>query len=57
MPDEVTVEGGGAPSVSSTQQLTVSGEPLPFGVQSYELVAVQRETAHPRLRPALTRSS
>ena len=37
LPNEVTVEGGVAPRVSSTQQLTVSGEPTPFGVQSYEL--------------------
>jgi hypothetical protein len=37
LPDEVTVEGGGAPRVSSTQQVTVSGEATPFGVKSYEL--------------------
>ena len=35
--DEVRVEGGGAPTVSSTQQVTVSSEPTPFGVQHYEL--------------------
>jgi uncharacterized repeat protein (TIGR01451 family) len=37
LPDEVTVEGGGAPRVSSTQRLTVSSEPTQFGIQSYEL--------------------
>ena len=33
---EASVEGGGAPSVSSTQRLTVSEEPAPLGVQEYE---------------------
>ncbi|MFI4971279.1 MAG: hypothetical protein ACHP7H_01255, partial [Hyphomicrobiales bacterium] len=37
LPNEVTVEGGGAPRVSSTQHVTVNGEPTPFGVQGYEL--------------------
>lgn len=37
LPDEVIVEGGGAPRVSITQRLAVSGEPTPFGIQSYEL--------------------
>jgi hypothetical protein len=37
LPNEVTVEGGGAARVSSTQQLTVRGEPARFGVQGYEL--------------------
>ena len=37
LPDEVTVEGGGASRVSSIQHVTVSGEPTPFGVQDYEL--------------------
>ena len=35
--NEVTVEGGGAPVATSAQQLTVSGEPTPFGIQSFEL--------------------
>jgi hypothetical protein len=33
----VTVEGGGAASLQSTQALRVSGEPTQFGVQHYEL--------------------
>ncbi len=37
MPNEVVVEGGGAPRAASTQQLTVSGEKVPFGIRSYEL--------------------
>jgi hypothetical protein len=32
--DHLTVEGGGAPRATSTQQLTVSGESTPFGIQS-----------------------
>jgi uncharacterized repeat protein (TIGR01451 family) len=35
--NEVTAEGGGIGRVSSTQRLTVNGEPTPFGVQDYEL--------------------
>jgi hypothetical protein len=37
LPDEVSVEGGGAPPVSSIQHVQVSGEQVPFGVQAYEL--------------------
>ncbi len=40
LPDQVSVEGGGAPNrASSTQQVRVSGAPTPFGVQDqgYEL--------------------
>ena len=40
LPDEMSVQGGGAPhGSSSTQQLNVSGAPTPFGVQTsgYEL--------------------
>ncbi len=37
LPDEMSVEGGGAPRVSNVQQVTVSGEPAPFGVYNYEL--------------------
>jgi hypothetical protein len=35
IPDEMSVEGGGAPSgASRVQDVTVSGEPTPFGVQA-----------------------
>ena len=37
LPDEVSVEGGGATSASSVQHVTVSAEQLQFGVQGYEL--------------------
>ncbi len=37
LPMEVSAEGGGAAAVSSAQRVQVSGEPVPFGVQSYEL--------------------
>jgi hypothetical protein len=37
LPSQVTVEGGGAPKASSTQQLLVNGGPTPFGIQRYEL--------------------
>jgi hypothetical protein len=37
LPEEVTVEGGGAARVSSIQQVVVSGEATPFGVSGYEL--------------------
>ena len=37
LPDEVTVEGGGVPRVSSIQHVSVNSEPTPFGVQAYEL--------------------
>jgi hypothetical protein len=33
---EVTVEGGGAPGVSSTSSLRISGEPTKYGVSSFE---------------------
>ncbi len=37
LPNTVSVQaGGGAAGATSTQQLTVSGEPAPFGAQSYE---------------------
>ena len=37
LPEEVSVEGGGALSTSSVQHVTVNGEATPFGVQGYEL--------------------
>ncbi len=37
LPNEVTVEGGGAAQASSTQELLVNGSPIRFGVQGYEL--------------------
>ncbi len=39
LPDEVGVQGGGAPSAASVQHLTLSGQETPFGVASggYEL--------------------
>ena len=48
LPDEVSVRGGGAPSVSSVQQLTLSGRETPFGVApaGYEL-GPSRETGAP----------
>ena len=33
----VQVEGGGAPTVSSTEPVKISGEPVPFGVQRYDV--------------------
>src|SRR5665213_3541978 len=35
--NETTVSGGGAPTASGTQTLTVSSEPTPFGIERYEL--------------------
>jgi hypothetical protein len=35
--NEVSVTGGGAPSVSVSRPVTVSEEPVPFGVESYEV--------------------
>src|SRR5665213_3317494 len=35
--NETTVSGGGAPTASGTQAVTVSSEPTPFGVERYEL--------------------
>ncbi|MGP0100937.1 MAG: hypothetical protein ACLPUT_04850 [Solirubrobacteraceae bacterium] len=37
LPDEVSVQGGGAQSISSIQHAVISGDPTPFGVQSDEL--------------------
>jgi hypothetical protein len=37
LPNETTVEGGGAPHVSRTDDLKVNGEHTPFGVQDYAL--------------------
>ncbi len=37
LPNEVTVEGGGAAQDSSTRELLVNGSAVPFGVQAYEL--------------------
>ncbi len=45
LPDAVNVEGGGAPAVSSAQHLHVSGEPVPFGIQGYELLPLQEDGA------------
>ena len=36
-PNTVSVEGGGAPAVSRTQEVTVSAQEAPFGVQGFEL--------------------
>jgi hypothetical protein len=41
--NQVTVEGGGAPSATSSQPLTVSGEEIPFGLQRYELSPFNEE--------------
>jgi hypothetical protein len=35
--DEASVVGGGAPAASAARQLTVSDEPVPFGVDLYEM--------------------
>jgi hypothetical protein len=43
LPNEVTVEGGGAPRVSRTLPVTVSGEATPFGIQDYELTPSNEE--------------
>ncbi|HTZ64056.1 MAG TPA: hypothetical protein VMB51_08125 [Solirubrobacteraceae bacterium] len=43
LPNEIIVEGGLAPRVASTQQLTVSGEPVPFGIRSYELTPLNED--------------
>jgi hypothetical protein len=43
LPDEVTVEGGGASKASSTQQLLVNGSPTSFGVQHFELSPSQED--------------
>jgi hypothetical protein len=43
LPNEVTVEGGGAPRTSSTQQITVSGETTPFGIHGYQLTPVNED--------------
>jgi hypothetical protein len=37
LPNHVTVEGGGGPAVSSTEQLLVNGSPTSFGLQRFEL--------------------
>jgi hypothetical protein len=37
LPNEVTVEGGGAPKAASTQPLIVNGSPASFGIQHFEL--------------------
>jgi hypothetical protein len=36
-PNEVQVSGGGAPATSQRRELTISGEPTPFGVRNYEM--------------------
>jgi hypothetical protein len=36
-PNVATITGGGAPSATATQPLTVSASPTPFGVSAYEL--------------------
>ena len=41
--NEVTVEGGGAARVSSTQTLKMAGETTPFGIQSYELAPLNAD--------------
>ncbi len=43
LPEESSVEGGGAAKVSSTHQVRISGEPIPFGVQGYELLPLGAE--------------
>ncbi len=37
--NEVAVSGGGAPSLSASEKLTVSAVPTPFGISTYELKA------------------
>ncbi len=37
LPDGVTVQGGGASAITSTQPIRIDGAPTPFGLQSYEL--------------------
>ena len=37
LPDEVIVEGGGAPPATRVVPVTLSEQPVPFGVQDYEL--------------------
>jgi hypothetical protein len=43
LPNEVSVEGGGAARASRVQQLTVSGEQAPFGIQNYELLPANED--------------
>ncbi len=47
LPDEMSVQGGAPHGSSSTQQVTVSGAPTPFGVQTsgYELAPYDQEGA------------
>ena len=40
---EISVEGGGAPRVSSIQHASVSDEPTPFGIQSYEMLPLNED--------------
>ncbi|HEV3323506.1 MAG TPA: hypothetical protein VG147_15080 [Solirubrobacteraceae bacterium] len=43
LPDEVSVSGGGAPSVSVSDPLTVNPSKVPFGVETYEIVPENAE--------------
>jgi hypothetical protein len=43
LPNEVSVEGGGAAEASSVHDVTVNGERTPFGLQSYELLPLDSD--------------
>ncbi len=43
LPEELSVEGGGAAKVSSTRPVHISGEAIPFGVQGYQLLPLNPE--------------
>jgi len=47
--NEVSVSGGGAPSVSVARPVTISEKPVPFGVESYE-VTPEEEGGQPANR-------
>jgi hypothetical protein len=36
-PNEVTIEGGGAPSASLRQPVTISGKQTPFGIEAFQI--------------------
>jgi hypothetical protein len=43
LPNKVTVEGGGAATVTSTQPLEVTAQPTPFGIHGLELVPTNED--------------
>ena len=45
LPNDVTVEGGGAPSATASQALTVSSEALTLALQHYELLPLNEDGA------------